>query len=138
MIRSIVDGVKAITGLASEYIEDPDKKIEFEYKAKELETGLLETVLNTTTVPWVDALVKILVTLNSLWRPMVGAMMTAFGAYAHLKGIDMDPAAHVIFDGAFPAWGASRHMNKKQQEDTRREVEKERTRTGLTPKPGGP
>ncbi len=50
--------------------------------------------------------------LNGLWRPIGSIVMTAFGGYCHLKGVDMEVTAHLLFDGAFPAWMASRHMQK--------------------------
>ena len=104
-----------VFGLAREFIVDKDKLIEFQHKAKELELQLATQLISTKTTPGVDATVKLLYALNSLWRPIVGAAMTLFGAYAHYKGIQMDTAAHLVFDGAFPAWGASRHIEKQKK-----------------------
>ena len=70
-------------------------------------------------LPWVDALVKLIYALGhvvQMWfRPVVGGLMTAFGVYAHIKGIDLGNS-HAIFDAAFPAWGVSRHMEKGRKD----------------------
>lgn len=120
---------KSLIGLASEFIEDPDKQAKFKLEAQKLQSRTIDSLLGTTTIPWVDALVKVLVALNTLWRPVGGALMTAFGMYAHWKGIDISTALHATFDGAFPAWGLSRHQDKANQEKTRREVEREKARS---------
>lgn len=52
-----------------------------------------------------------------LARPVGSFCMTAFGAYCHAKGISMDTAIHAVFDGAFPAWGLSRHVHKQKELD---------------------
>ena len=101
-----------LINLADQAITDKDKLIEFKFKAAELKMQGMQALLNTTTTPMVDATVKIIFAINTLWRPLLSAVMTAFGAYAHFKGIPIDPAAQVIFDGAFPAWGVSRHVEK--------------------------
>lgn len=111
------NALTGIMGLADQYILDKDKLIEFRFRALELNIQAQETLLKTNTTPWVDAVVKLMYALNMFWRPFVGAAMTAFGAYCHYKGIEMDAALHAVFDGAFPAWGASRHMEKIKNAD---------------------
>lgn len=100
--------------LGDKFIEDKDKKTEFAFKTQELAFKTMETLLNAKTYPWVDALVKLLYAMQTFWRPLLGAAMTAFGAYCHWKGIDMGNA-HMIFDAAFPAWGVSRHVEKQKK-----------------------
>lgn len=113
--------IDAVRELAGEYIEDKDKKNELMYKVQELEFKLRETLLNTVTTPWVDGFVKILIAFRDIILPMlrpVGSFcMTAFGLYCHYKGIDIDGATHAMIDGAFPAWGVSRHANKQKEEE---------------------
>lgn len=106
--------------LASEAIPDKDKQVEFNFRVIEMQQQFMTLVLQTQTVPWVDALVKILAALNMFTRPIGSALMTAFGAWAHYKQVPMDLGIHAVFDGAFPAWGVSRHMDKNQQETTKR------------------
>jgi len=114
--ESVIEG---LTSLASEYIEDPDKRNEFIFKTQELDFQLKEKLLETTTTPKIDAFVKLLIAFRDiilpLLRPLGAACMTAFGMYCHYKGIDMDGAVHAVMDGAFPAWGASRHVYKNNE-----------------------
>jgi len=112
-VSAVANAFSSLLGLGSELIEDKDKRNEFNYKMFELQQQVVMTLATTTTTPWVDALVKLLYAVNSLWRPIVGASMTIFGAYMHFKGTPMDTTAQVIFDGAFPAWGVSRHIEKR-------------------------
>lgn len=107
--------IRDIIGLGRELIVDKDKAIEFEFKAAELRVQALSTVLQTKTHPWVDAAVKLMYAFQIFWRPLVGTLMTGFGMYCHYKGIQMDTGLHAVFDGAFPAWGVSRHIEKKQK-----------------------
>lgn len=102
-----------ITGLISigkEFIEDKDKSTEFAYKA-------MDKLLGTTTYRWVDALVKLSYAseqiTKGLLRPIGAACMTAFGMYCHFKGIDLGASA-IVYDGALPAWGVSRHVEKSK------------------------
>ena len=104
--------INSIIGISKEVIVDKDKQIEFEYKAKELWWAQSSELLKTTTVPWVDATVKILFALNSLWRPIGSAFMTAFAAYCAINGIMLSDTMNTIFASAFPAWGVSRHISK--------------------------
>lgn len=111
--------IEELSSLASEFIEDPDKKREIDYKIQDLEFGLRKSLLATTTTPKVDAFVKLLIAFRDiilpLLRPLGAAAMTAFGMYCHLNGIEIDGAVHAILDGAFPAWGASRHVHKSNE-----------------------
>lgn len=110
----IGETVGGLIDLADQAITDKDKLIEFKFKAAELQAQSMQVLISAQTVPWVDATVKLLFALNSLWRPVIGGLMTLFGAYAHYKGLPIDPTAHLVFDGAFPAWGVSRHVEKKE------------------------
>lgn len=111
--------IESVTGLISEFIEDPDKAREFRFK-------LDQTLLQTTTTPKVDAFVKILIATRDIiipmLRPLGAAAMTAAGIYMHYKQIPIDGAMHALLDGSFPAWGTSRHINKQteQRERTQR------------------
>lgn len=114
MIKDIVSIIDSIIGIGKEVIVDKDKQIEFEYKARELWYAQSTELLKTQTIPWVDATVKILFALNSLWRPIVSAAMTAFAAYCAVMGIELSETMTSIFASAFPAWGLSRHLNKQK------------------------
>ena len=108
------DAVEGLIGLGKEFIVDKDKAIEFEYKTRELSMSMEKTLLSTTTTPKVDALVKLMYACQPFFRPLGSFCMTAFGAWCHYKGITLDVALHSIFDGAFPAWGVSRHVAKQK------------------------
>lgn len=101
--------------LGKEFIIDKDKQIEFAYKTQELAFKSMEAMLSAKTNPWVDGFVKIMYAMQVMWRPLVGGCMTLFGAYCHFKGIDIGETSQIIFDGAFPAWGVSRHVEKQNK-----------------------
>lgn len=111
---SLLSLVPGLFKLADKFIEDKDKKAEFYVQ-------MMNKMLDTKTYPWVDALVKLSYAseqiIKGLFRPIGAALMTAFGVYCHLKGIDIGPTAQVIFDGALPAWGTSRHIEKSAQKE---------------------
>lgn len=113
--------INAVKDLAGEYIEDKDKRNELNFKLQELEFKLRESLLTTKTTPKTDAFVKILIAFRDIILPMLrpvgAACMTAFGMYCHYKGIPLDGATQVVMDGAFPAWGASRHVHKSREEE---------------------
>lgn len=121
-LEKLIQPMDSLIKLGSEYIVDKDKVIEFQFKAMELRQQQAVSLLATKTHPFVDALVKLMYAFQIFWRPMVATFMTGFGAYAHYKGIDMDVALHAIFDGAFPAWGASRHVHKNREIEIKAKV----------------
>ncbi len=111
--------------LARKLIPDKDKLAELEGEVAKAQNELDKLLLQTTTTPWVDGFVKILYALERFIRPLGAAAMTAYGLYAHTKGIQIDPMMHGMIDGAFPAWGTSRHVHqnnriKKDKEDVPR------------------
>ncbi len=117
-ILPVFGTIDKLISLGSEFITDKDKLVEYQFKALELQRGTLQDLLAVQTVPWVDALVKILAALNMFSRPIGSFCMTAFGAWCHYKQIPMDAGIQAVFDGAFPAWGVSRHIDKSQEKKT--------------------
>lgn len=104
----LLDG---ITSLASEMITDKDKMAEFEVRAKELVYEADQALLEDSTVPWVDALVKLMLASKQFIRPIGSFFITAAGIYMHYKGVEVDTALHAVIDGAFPGWMYSRHSH---------------------------
>lgn len=102
---------EGLTKLASEVITDKDKLAEFEVRAKELIHETDRALLQDSTVPWVDALVKLMLTSKQFIRPVGSFCITLAGIYMHYKGIQVDTALHALIDGAFPGWMASRHKH---------------------------
>jgi hypothetical protein len=118
--ESLIDN---ISSLAGEFIEDKDKRNDLMFKVKELEFSLRETLLATKTNPYVDGFVKVLIAFRDIILPM----MRPLGAfYLSYMGVDIAQAELAAGDdisalsggltAAFPAWGASRHANKKHEE----------------------
>lgn len=117
---SLIDN---ISGLASELIEDPDKRNELMFKVKELEFSLRETLLKTKTNPFVDGFVKLLIAFRDIILPMLRPLGAFYLSY---MGVDIAQAELAAggdisalsggLTAAFPAWGASRHANKNKEE----------------------
>ena len=111
--------IESITGLISELTVDDDKIAEINLEIEKLKSGITSQLLSTATTPKVDATIKIMIAFKNIILPMLrpfgAACMTGFGMYCHYKEIPLDGATQVVMDGAFPAWGASRHMHKAKQ-----------------------
>ena len=105
---------EGITKVASELITDKDKLAEFEARAKELVHEADKALLQDDTIPWVDALVKLMLASKQFIRPVGSFLITAAGIYLHYKGIEVDAALHGLIDGAFPGWMYSRHSNLRR------------------------
>ena len=91
-IEAAADFGKGITSVVSEFVEDKDlsKKLTSEIEKKRLEFA--NTIVMTSTIPWVDALVKIMYAsrdcLIPLFRPIGTALLTAWGCYLSYKGVE--------------------------------------------------
>jgi hypothetical protein len=111
-------GTKLID-VIGEVVEDKDKRNELNKEVVDAMFDWQKTMLSTTTTPKVDAFVKLLYAFRDvvipMLRPVGAAAMTAFGLYAHYKGIQIDPVMHGIVDSAFPGWMASRHVTKAEE-----------------------
>ena len=110
-----------VTGLASEYIEDKDKRNAFLFELQKLQGESDQIIVQQVTVPWVDAFVKIMYALvsivNKTWRPVGGACMTGFVMYCALYNVALDPNIQLLFSSAFPSWGLSRHLKQMKSKD---------------------
>jgi len=119
VISAITDVFKGVIGVVDQLVEDKDKKNELIYKIMEMQNQLNLTVLQLKTVPWVDAMVKILFAVRDLiiplLRPVIAAALTGFVAYAEVKGITLSPAVEAAFAAAFPGWMYSRHVTKTKE-----------------------
>ena len=117
VISAITDVFGKLFGVVDQLVEDKDKKNEIVLKIAELQNQLALQLIQTSTVPWVDATVKILFAVRDIilpmFRPVVAAAMAAYVVYAEINGITMSPMVEAMFAGAFPAWGASRWSEKK-------------------------
>lgn len=123
----VIDG---ITGLVSEFIEDKDKIAQINAEVEKAKLALEIELLKNKTIPFVDALVKIQLAFEPMWRPLGSFLMTCFGAYCHAKGVELNDVILGIFDGAFPTWMGLREGGKhrKQKSEERVAFEKEKTK----------
>lgn len=118
----VVDAVLGVFGklfgVVDQLVEDKDKKNEIILKMAELQNQLSVQLVQTQTVPWVDATVKILFAVRDivipLFRPLISAAMAVYIVYAETNGITMSPMVEALFASAFPGWMASRHVTKKK------------------------
>lgn len=102
-------------GIVDQFVEDKDLKQKLAIKQLELTYGLIEKILNTATVPWVDAMVKVMSTLVVLSRPIGSFLLTAAGIYMHINNVPLDPAVNYALDAAFPTWMGAREVHKKRE-----------------------
>ena len=108
--------------LGGKMIEDKDKKNEYAFKVLEMSHELSLKLMETKTYPWIDGLVKLAYASESivkgLLRPLGALCMTAFAIYADVYNIELSGTVETILYGAFPAWGASRHVEKSKKAKT--------------------
>lgn len=115
----ITSGLK----IGSELIQDKDKKEELAYKYQELIHGTVSQILAIHTVPWVDAMVKVMMALNTILkgfaRPVGAFAMAGFGAYCKVKGIELGDVVETTLFGAPLAWGVDRSVHKARVHKTK-------------------
>lgn len=118
--------ISPVTKIADKMIMDKDKYAELQFKRDEHRHKEKVKLLSITTTPRIDAIVKLLYAIKDVviptLRPLGSAAMTAFGLWAHYKGLDIDLGLHALMDGAFPGWMGSRHINK--QTETKAKVDR--------------
>ena len=130
---------QSIFGVIDQLVDDGDLAAKLKNGILEKQIAFSTTVLTTSTTPKTDAAVKLLYAMRDvvipMLRPFGSAAMSAFAAYAAVKGIQMDPATHAAMASAFPGWMVSRHIQKKTEANT--EVERERVQAiaGSAPRP---
>lgn len=115
MIGAIMQGLNLIGNLGGKLIEDKDKRTEYAFKMQELAFRAMEVMLNTKTVPWVDATIKLMYACKTFIRPVGSTVMAGFAAYCAVKQIALPEYIQVMLYGAPVAWGASRHAEKKRK-----------------------
>ena len=116
VIDAVAGVFTSLFGIVDQLVEDKDKKNEIIFKMAEMQNQLNLQLLQQKTTPWVDAATKLLFAVRDLvipmLRPVVGAMMTGYAAYAEANGIPLSPMVQTAMAAAFPAWMASRHIEK--------------------------
>ena len=104
--------------LGGKMILDKDKQAEYAFKVLEMSDRFAQKMLETKTYPWIDGLVKLAYAgeaiVKGLIRPLGALGMGAFAIYAEVNGIELSETIQVMLYGAAPAWGVSRHQEKKR------------------------
>lgn len=114
MSLPIIAGIaKMGLGIIDQLVVDKDKKAElaFQWNVKLLEFA--EKLINAQTIPWVDAIVKLMIAAVALARP-IGSL------YLTIVGVDMlqtgdDGMAATALTAAFPTWMGAREVDKKRK-----------------------
>lgn len=114
-----------IISVIDQLVEDKDLASQLKLKALEQTVEYNTAILTSESVPiGVKYLLAFRDIVIPLLRPVGSAALSAFAAYAAVKGITLDPVVQAAFAGAFPGWMASRHVRLKQQEITKQEEAK--------------
>lgn len=114
MSLSIIAGLaKSGLGIIDQLVEDKDKKAEMALQWNMALLGFAEKLINTQTIPWVDAMMKVILALVTLGRPIGSFILT-------LLGIDMIQAGDegvvgTALTAAFPTWMGAREVDKKRK-----------------------
>lgn len=117
MIPQIVlSTIPKILSTIDKSVQDKDLAAQLQQRTVEATLQLMEKAVQTETVPWVDALAKLIVVtvtaFKGLMRPLLGAAMTGAAIYMQVKGIQAPDWLDAVLAAAFPAWMASRHAEK--------------------------
>ncbi len=119
MLSLFTSLIPSLFKIGDKLIVDKDKKAEYAFKVQEMMFKQMEVMLNVKTFPWIDGLVKLAYAseaiIKGLLRPLGAAALTGFAIYADVTGIELSESISLILYGSFPAWGASRHVNKQTE-----------------------
>ena len=106
--------------LGGKLIQDADQRAEYAFRVLEMLQSFMEKMLETKTYPWIDGLVKLAYAgesiVKGLIRPLGALGMMAFAIYAEVNGMELSEVVQGILYGAAPAWGFSRHQEKKAKQ----------------------
>jgi len=116
MIGLLTSFLPSLFNIGGKMIEDKDKKNEYAFKVLEMSNQVILALVNTKTVPWVDALVKLSYAgdaiIKSLFTPVLTAVGFGFGLYFELNHIEVSTTVEMILFGSFPAWRVARQKEK--------------------------
>ena len=122
-ISTLLNAVKSGFGLLDQVVEDKDLKNKLIAQQLESNNALIGKLIETSTIPWIDGLVKLMYASVVLFRPIGSFLLTCAGVYMHVKGIHLDvPYVHEAMDAAFPTWFGAREVHKQREETTKRKL----------------
>ena len=113
-IGSLFDGLFKLGG---EFIEDKDKRNEYNMKVANAKLAFSTAIVTMKTVPWVDATVKLMYAFLPFFRPIGAVVAGAFAAYCDINDIALSGNVELMLYGAFPGWMASRGYEKLKGRD---------------------
>lgn len=138
MYGAILDTIDHISTQAMDLVSkgkvDKDAVIQQAHDLQMLRAQMTKAVLETPTLSKTDAFIKILYAFKDailpMLRPIGSFLLTVyFGDDAITTAANGDPSSlSMVLSGAFPAWMASRHVNKTQEKKAQRDIEIERAR----------
>lgn len=133
VIEPVTGVINNIIGVVDQYVEDKDLKAKLIVEMKKIEMDGMTTLLSTTTTPWVDGVVKLMYASVSLVRPLTSVGLFLYGlAFPEKLGElyqineTLGTVAGAAVFGSAPAWGLSRHVQKKAEAKEKAAVEKVR------------
>lgn len=118
MINLIAGVLPSIFKLGDKLIVDQDKKQEYAFRVQEMSFKLIEAIIAMKTIPWVDAIVKIMMASIALARPLGSLYLTIMGVDMAIAENQAGQEVSMLSGGlmsAFPAWGGAREINKSRQ-----------------------
>jgi hypothetical protein len=131
VVEPVAGVLNNIIGVVDQYVEDKDLKAKLIVEMRKIEMDGMTTLLKTTTTPWVDGVVKLMYASVSLVRPLTSVGLFLYGlmypeSLSKLYEIDqtLGTVAGAAVFGSAPAWGISRHMQKKTEAKEKGAVEK--------------
>ncbi len=86
-----------VTDLVSEVVEDKDARNRINAKLEELRQQVYMAELNTSTVPWVDA-------LHKMSRTIISLSSIAAGVYLAGEGASLEQMAAAVAPGGIYNW----------------------------------
>ncbi len=122
MIGAIISGIFSI---GDKMIVDQDKKVEFAFKTQEILFDLLGKLIAAKTIPWVDALVKLMVASVALARPIGSFALTLIGIYLDMNEYPVSETMNTALEAAFPGWMAARQYDKGKKKSNKQLIEEE-------------
>lgn len=112
MIQYIAPLAMQLIRIADKAIEDKTERLRFQQQVVEQTFQFYRALLEARTTPWVDGLVKLVLALKGLFRPVFGAAALAYVAWLNSKGISLPPWVEVALSALLPGWFVSRGVEK--------------------------
>ena len=107
--------IAPLAEIGQKLIVDKDKQLEYAFKLQDRVLSIFEKMAAVQTIPWVDAVVKLMGAVLIFGRPLGSLFLTVWGIKLHLEGAALPDWLHAMMDSAFPAWAAAREVDKSHK-----------------------